>query len=252
MDKFDRLINVVNTLRSPGGCPWDKKQSAESLIPYMVEELYEVIEAIDEQNQDHLKKELGDLFLHLVFQGILAEEKGWFTISDSLESISDKLIFRHPHVFGNETIADDADLNRVWETQKQKEGRKYILDGIPKQLPGLHRAYRIQSKASAAGFDWDNIEDVWRKVHEEVDELEEASGTLDKSKIEEEFGDLLFSLVNVSRHLGINADEALRKANNKFIHRFNQVEDHFKESKLSIREASLAKMDEVWDTIKHK
>jgi len=252
MEKFTQLIKIVETLRSPEGCPWDQKQNANSLLPYFIEELYEFISAVDSANFLEMKKELGDLFLHVIFQGVLAEEKGDFTIEESLSAVSEKLIARHPHVFGDTDLSSNADMNYFWENQKRGEGRNSVLEGIPKELPALHRALRIQDKASAVGFDWDDIRDVWQKIHEEADEMEIAAKDSNPDALEEELGDLLFSIVNVSRHLKINPENALRKANDKFIKRFQMIETELGQQNRQIEDCTLSELDQIWDRIKGK
>jgi MazG family protein len=252
VEKFTELIQIVQTLRSPRGCPWDRAQDANSLLPYFVEELYEFIAAVDQKNPSEIRKELGDLFLHAVFQGVLAEEGDQFTIEESLSSIIEKLIARHPHVFGNLQLDSNEDINHFWENQKHREGRKSVLEGIPKALPALHRALRIQDKAAAVGFDWDNIQDVWAKIHEETDEMEAASNEKDPNALEEELGDLLFSIVNVSRHLNINPENALRKANDKFITRFQMIEAKLEKQNRKMENCTLNELDHIWNEIKNK
>ena len=252
MKEFDKLIDIVTTLRSQNGCPWDKKQTKESLLPYLVEELYEFMDAIDQEESDEAKKELGDLFLHLVFQGIIAEEKAEFNIADSLKSINNKLISRHPHVFGNAEVLSDDEMNIRWEQQKMKEGRKHVLDGIPKALPSLQKSYRIQEKASAAGFDWENIDGVNDKIQEELLELHEAKINGNQEEIIDEMGDVLFSIVNLCRWLRINPDEALRKANNKFTKRFNTLEKDILSQNKSFQNFTLDELEELWQKNKRK
>jgi len=250
MDAFDRLIEIVKHLRSDEGCPWDRQQTAESLVPYLVEELHEYVDSLDRDDHEERKKELGDLFLHLVFQGVLAEEKGEFTISGSLDSISDKLVSRHPHVFGDAEYSGEEELNRRWEQQKLREGRKYTLDGIPVSLPTLHRSYRIQEKAAARGFDWNSSEGVLDKIREEIGELEAAREGGDREEMMDEMGDILFSIVNLCRWMRINPDEALRKANNKFSGRFRLLEEQILTSGRNFSEFSIEELEEIWQTVK--
>jgi MazG family protein len=225
-DSFIELLEVLRKLRAPGGCPWDRKQTSESLIPYLMEETYEIIEAIEKCEIDTLKEELGDLTLHILFQAELAREAGQFDIIDSLKCISEKLIRRHPHVFDKNNIEQtESDINMSWEVAKQKEKKRdNILDGVPKNLPALIRARRIQEKAANVGFDWNNLSPVLEKVDEEVLELKEAIASKDPENIKDELGDVLFSLVNLSRFLNINPEDSLRMSISKFEARFGKVE----------------------------
>ncbi|HAE87578.1 TPA: nucleoside triphosphate pyrophosphohydrolase [Candidatus Marinimicrobia bacterium] len=250
MKEFSDLVEIIKKLRSPEGCPWDREQTPESLIPFMIEEVYEVIDALDHRNDRDLVKELGDVMLHLVFQAVLAEEDNRFTIRDVLLQINHKMISRHPHVFTNKVFKSEEEIHHYWEKKKKAEGRKRLLDGIPNELPSLHKAYRVQSKASMVGFDWDKIHDVWEKIREEVRELEDASREKDAAAMEMEFGDLLFSLVNVGRFMGINADEALRKSTDKFIRRFHRVEEMAERNKTDLRALSLDELENMWQQVK--
>lgn len=250
-EKFDDLIEVLKKLRAPGGCDWDRAQTSTSLIPYLLEETYEVIEAIEENNTETLKEELGDLSLHIIFQAELAEEKGDFTIADALNGVSEKLIRRHPQVFGDKKNSNLADQNKSWEKVKQKEKkRKNFLDGVPKNLPALTRARRIQEKASHVGFDWKEINPVWDKVHEEIDELKEAVANNDKDSIKDELGDVFFSLVNLGRFLDVSGEDALRMTISKFENRFAKVEEELKMRGSSMEDSNLDEMDEIWNDIK--
>jgi tetrapyrrole methylase family protein / MazG family protein len=250
MKEFSELVDIIKKLRSPEGCPWDREQTPESLIPFMVEEVYEVIDALDHKNDRELVKELGDVLLHLIFQAVMAEEDGRFTVRDVLNHIKHKMISRHPHVFTDKIFNSDEDIHAYWENKKKTEGRKRLLDGIPDELPSLHKAYRVQSKASMVGFDWDKIHDVWEKIREEIGELETASAQNNRPALEMEFGDLLFSLVNVGRFLGINADEALRKSTDKFIGRFHRVEKMAEEERTDLRTLSLDELESLWQQAK--
>lgn len=252
MKEFDQLIDLLKVLRSPEGCPWDRKQTKESLLPYLIEEVHEFMETVDDNDPAEGAKELGDLFLHLVFQGVIAEEKGQYRIADSLSGIREKLIRRHPHVFSDTETGTEEELNVRWEQQKMKEGRKKVLDGIPATLPTLHKSYRIQEKAAAAGFDWLEIDGVYNKIHEELDELQEALEEKDKAHQIEEMGDLIFSMINLCRWLQINPDEALRKANNKFIQRFNAVENALQRSGRTFSDHSLDELESIWQQEKMK
>lgn len=247
---FDTLIEIMNTLRGPDGCPWDREQTHASLKPYLIEETYEVLEALDHEDPVHIREELGDLLLQSVFHAQLAKESDQFDIYDVLETIIEKMIRRHPHVFGDVEIHSADEQISHWEKIKFKEGKKSVIDGVPKTAPALLRAYRIQQKAAAVGFDWPQTQPVFDKVQEEFQELLEAIDQQDEANIEEEFGDLLFSLVNLSRFIKKNPEEALRKATNKFIRRFNALEEHYRKDKKDIRNSSLEEMDRIWNTVK--
>tara|TARA_Y100000588_G_scaffold89911_1_gene96497 strand:+ start:1408 stop:2202 length:795 start_codon:yes stop_codon:yes gene_type:complete len=252
-DKFIELLNIIKKLRSPEGCPWDRKQTPESLIPYLLEETYEVIEAIEEKNVETLKEELGDLMLHILFQSELANELGKFSIEDSLNNVSEKLIRRHPHVFEKNNDISKEDINKSWELSKQKEkSRINVLDGVPKVLPALVRASRIQEKAANVGFDWKELTPVINKLEEEILELKEAIELKKSENIKEEMGDVLFSIVNLSRFLDINAEDALRMTILKFESRFGQVEEELTRRGKSFSDSSLEEMDSIWNQIKKK
>jgi tetrapyrrole methylase family protein/MazG family protein len=249
-DKFIELLEVLRRLRAPDGCPWDREQTAESLVPYLLEETYEIIEAIEEGDTQTLKEELGDLTLHILFQAELAREDGKFEIADSLHHISEKLIRRHPHVFDPD-YDEDADINLSWERAKQKEkSRKNLLDGVPKNLPALTRARRIQEKAANVGFDWKDIQPVWEKVEEELKELKVEIRKNDPEKVKDEMGDVLFSLVNLSRFLDISPEDALRMTISKFEMRFAKVEKELKKKGKDFSDSSLEEMDGIWNDIK--
>ena len=244
MNNFNKLIKIVKTLRSPNGCDWDKEQTHESLIPYLLEETYEVIEAIDNKNYDALKEELGDLMLHVIFQADLAAEKNKFSIEDSIDSINKKLINRHPHIFGDKKNKNLQKGN--WESQKQKEKKRdSILDGVPISLPALLKARRIQEKAASVGFDWDKKEQVFNKIEEEINELKEALST--NIGIEEELGDVLFTIVNLSRHLNLDPEKTLKLSIEKFSRRFKSIEKELKEKKIKMENLSLNELDEIWN-----
>jgi len=251
---YIELLEVLRKLRAPEGCPWDRKQTSESLVPYLLEETYEIIEAIEEGDVETLKEELGDLSLHILFQAELARESGKFNISDSLKHISEKLIRRHPHVFNkNNSKQSIDDINKSWETEKQKEKqRNNILDGVPKNLPALIRARRIQEKAANVGFDWDDKQPILDKIDEEVAELKEAITLKDPENIKDEIGDVLFSMVNLSRFLDINPEDALRMTISKFETRFAQVEKELKKRGKSLTDSTLEEMDEIWNLVKKK
>ena len=251
-DQFEELINIVERLRGPDGCPWDQKQTPASLISYLLEETYEVIEAIDDKDWDGLKEEIGDLMLHIVFQATIAKEEDLFDISESLKNINEKLIRRHPHVFDKKKIVKD-NIKPSWELQKHKEKKRNSrLDGVPESLPGLIRAQRIQEKASYVGFDFQSEDEIWNKISEELEELKNAQQNNNKDEMLEEIGDAIFSLINLARFLGVSADDALRKSNNKFISRFKVIENELKKRGKNIEESSLNEMDKIWIAIKKK
>lgn len=252
-EAFLQLVAIVERLRSERGCPWDRQQTPSSLIPYMLEETYEVIESIEADDQQALKEELGDLLLHIVFQSRMAEEQQQFTLAESIQAVVDKLIRRHPHVFSDVQVQDTAEIRQRWESAKQREkGRESLLDGVPRTLPALTRARRVQEKAAAAGFDWPEIAAVWAKVNEELEELRVAHTQADPEAIAEEFGDVLFSLVNLGRFLHLSAEEALRQAIAKFEHRFRGIEQELARRGRRLDEASLAEMDAIWDSFRRR
>ena len=250
-NQFEELVKIVSELRAPDGCPWDREQTNQSLLPYFIEEAYELIESVDEKNWENVKEELGDLLLHVVFQGSIAEQDGKFQLVESLLTVNEKLISRHPHVFGDAQADEAFHAKQNWEAAKHKEkGRDSRLDGVPKNLPALVRAQRLQQKASYAGFDWDKVEQVWEKIHEEILELKEAQLSNNKKHIEEEIGDVIFAVVNLARFLDISAENSLRKTNKKFINRFKKVEEKIKEQGKEIDDATLEEMDAIWNEAK--
>lgn len=260
MEAFGRLLDVLDNLREK--CPWDRKQTNESLRPNTIEETYELSDALMKDDVPNIEKELGDVLLHVCFYSKIAQEKQQFDVADVCNKLCDKLIFRHPHVYPPKESVCKADGNlsaeqvlQNWEQikQKEKDGNKTVLSGVPSSLPTLIKADRIQEKASNVGFDWEKKEDVWDKVKEELGEFEaEMKCEADKSRMEDEFGDLLFSLVNAARLYGINPDTALEHTNQKFITRFNYVEQHAKASGKKINDLSLAEMDALWNEAKKK
>jgi XTP/dITP diphosphohydrolase len=245
-NSFQEFVGIVKRLRKE--CPWDREQTNDSIKANTIEEAYEVVEAIDNKNYEELKKELGDLLLHVVFHSTIAEEENHFKLDEVITSIQEKLIRRHPHVFGNTEVTDAEHVKKNWEKIKLKEGRKSVVDGVPVSLPALQKAHRLQEKASKVGFDWENKEDVWKKVEEELLEIKDAGDNLEE--LEKEFGDLLFSLVNYSRFLGINPENALRKTNEKFVKRFKYVEEEIKKSGRKLSESDLKEMDKFWNQSK--
>ncbi len=250
MQAFGRLLDIMDELRAK--CPWDKEQTNESLRANTIEETYELAEAIIDDNDKEIKKELGDLLLHIVFYAKIGEEKHAFDIADVCNAICEKLIFRHPHVFG-ETEADSArSVEKSWEEIKLKEkgGNKTVLEGVPSSLPSLVKAYRIQDKARNAGFDWNKRGDVWAKVKEEIAELETEIEQLDAENTEKEFGDVLFSIINAARLYRVNPDNALERTNKKFIHRFNYLEKTAGKQGKLLKEMTLDEMEEIWQEAK--
>lgn len=248
------LVEVMETLRSPGGCPWDLEQTHASLKKYMVEEVYEVLEAIDLQDVDKLCDELGDLLLQIVFHARIAQERGDFTVRDVINTVTEKMLRRHPHVFGN-TSADTADAVMVnWEkikkTERAGQDRKSLLDGVPTGLPSLMRAYKLQGKAAKIGFDWDNMGDVWEKVKEEAEEFKEACTHNNSNEMEQEMGDLLFAMVNLSRFAGIEPETALHRANRKFIRRFQMMEEIALVQGVRMENLTLCELDGLWNRAK--
>jgi len=251
MDKrlvaFKRLLNIMDDLREK--CPWDQKQTLESLRNLTIEETYELADAITAQNLNEIKGEIGDLLLHMVFYCKIASEKKAFDIADALNTVCDKLIHRHPHIYGDVVVQDEEEVKKNWEKLKLKEGRKSVLEGVPHSLPALVKATRIQEKAKGIGFEWENAKDVWKKVKEEIDEFEvELNNNSDKK--EEEFGDLLFSLVNYARFIDLSPESALSKTNQKFITRFQLMEDLIIKDENKIQDMSLLEMDQYWDRAK--
>jgi MazG family protein len=246
-NELAKLIEIVRTLRGPSGCEWDQAQTATSLSPYFLEEAHETIEAIHENDHQKLKEELGDLLLHIVFQSEIAEENKQFRLSDSIRNINEKLVRRHPHVYGDVNVKNVQEIKQNWEEIKLKEGRDSLMEGLPKTLPALLLARRIQERAAEVGFDWDKIDLVWEKVHEELDELKDALKLSDDKNIKLEFGDLLFSLVNLSRFLNINPEEALYSTSKKFVKRFQYIEKELAAKNIQLKDATLEEMDRLWN-----
>lgn len=247
--KFRELLEIMDKLRAK--CPWDKKQSIESLRYLTIEETYELSDAILENDMDEIRKELGDLLLHIVFYAKIGSESGVFDMATVIQGINEKLKIRHPHIFGDVKVNDDEDVKNNWERIKLKEGRTSVLSGVPASLPALVKAYRIQEKVRGVGFDWKNREQVWEKVLEELEELRtEVDKDADKELIEGEFGDLLFVLINYSRFIGVNPENALSKTNLKVIKRFNFIEEQAKLLGKNIHDMSLSEMDKLWDKAK--
>jgi len=247
---FADLVEIVTILRKE--CPWDRKQTHQSIKDNLIEEAYEAVEAIDTKDFGELKKELGDVLLHVVFHSNMAAESENFAIEDVIYSIQEKLIRRHPHVFGDEVAEDEKQVAENWESIKLEEGKNSVLEGIPKQLPALIRAQRMQEKAANVGFDWPEFEQVWEKLEEELHEFREALEEGNRKESHKEFGDLLFSLVNVGRFFDLNAEDSLRSTNKKFINRFQFIEQQLKDQDKSISEVTLGEMDKHWEQAKSK
>ncbi len=248
---FARLLEIMDELRAK--CPWDKKQTLESLRHLTIEETYELADAIIDNDLQEIKKELGDLLLHIVFYAKIGEELGAFDIKDVLDSINAKLISRHPHIYGDVKVENDEQVKENWEKIKLKEGKKKVLSGVPLSLPAMIKAYRIQDKARGVGFDWEQPHQVWDKVMEELNELKtEVENNQSQAKIEEEFGDLLFALINYARFIDVNPESALERTNKKFIRRFEYLEQKTRENNQDMRKMTLDEMDVFWNEAKKK
>ena len=253
MNDLYRLVEVMKRLRSEHGCPWDREQTHETLKPYLLEEAYEVLNAIDSKDDTHLMEELGDLLLQIVFHAQLAAEEGRFTIDDVARSIVNKLVRRHPHVFSDVKVKNAQEVLKNWEQIKKDEGKKSVLDGVPEHLPALLKARRVQEKAKRVGFDWDSVDGVVEKLVEEIKELIEAVAKDKVKDAEEEFGDILFSLVNISRFLGIDAEDSLRKTINKFMKRFYYIEEKVKKKgNKPLGDHTLKELDGLWEEAKNE
>lgn len=252
-ERFESLVGIMAKLRQPDGCPWDIEQTHRSLRQYLLEETYEVLECLDEDNLKELPKELGDLLLQVIFHAQIGEENREFDISDVISHITKKLIARHPHVFGDEKISSAKEQEKNWERLKMsQEGKRSVISGIPHHLPALQGALRLQQKAATVGFDWPDINGVWKKVDEEFDEFKTAIESGDQSHIAEEYGDLLFALVNLGRFIDCNPEDALRGTISKFIFRFQYIEQYFEKQGRELKDVSLAEMDTVWEKSKEK
>ncbi len=254
MNEFHKLVEIMAVLRSADGCPWDKEQTRESLKPFLIEETYEVLEAIDEGEPDKIKEELGDLLFQVVFHCQIAKENGEFDINDVIENIYKKMISRHPHVFGSARLKTSEEVLKQWDERKKEEGKikKSILEGIPKELPSLLRAQKLQAKAAKVGFDWQRVEDVLEKLEEELYEFRNVLKNKKQKEIEDELGDIFFVLVNISRFVGVNPEDALRKTISKFISRFRYIEMRAADAGKNLSDMSLEDMDALWDEAKAK
>jgi MazG family protein len=245
---FNRLVGIMDDLREK--CPWDKKQTIQTLRTLTIEEMYELADAITNEDWDGMKEELGDLLLHIVFYAKIGQEQNRFTLDEAINKICDKLISRHPHIYADVKVNDEEEVKRNWENLKLKEGKTSVLGGVPVSLPATVKAIRLQEKAAQVKFEWDTTDQVWDKVQEEVQELHEAVAMKDEDKIEEEFGDLIFSLINYARFLHIDAENALERTNKKFIARFMQMEKQALSQGKALADMSLSEMDAIWDSIK--
>lgn len=249
---FEELLNIVSKLRSPEGCPWDREQTLETLKPFLIEEFYEVIDAIEDDDAEGVKEELGDLLFQIVLQSQLYKEDGVFDINDVIDGIAGKMVRRHPHVFGNKKLNTSEQVEDWWVEHKNKEGKGYdsAIGGVPKALPALLRAQKIQLKATKVGFDWENIEDVFKKLAEESAELRDAISSNNQREIEEEIGDLFFVLVRIANSVNVNPEDALRKTIRKFTHRFEYMETEASHQGKKLSEMNLAEMDVLWNEAK--
>ncbi len=252
MMKFDELVDIVAKLRGPDGCPWDREQTRESLKPFLIEEFYELIDAIDENDNNGIKEEMGDLLFQIVLQSQLFSEEGEFDVNEVIDGIARKMVSRHPHVFGDKVIETSDEVEVWWQEHKRREGKGYdsAIGGVPRALPALLRAQKIQLKASKVGFDWDSIGDVFGKIEEEINEFREAVERNDPDKIEDELGDLLFVLVRVANFVDVNPEDALRRTIRKFIGRFSYVENEASKQGRKLSEMTLAEMDVLWNEAK--
>ncbi len=248
--KFERLVDIMRKLRAPKGCPWDREQTPQSIAPYLLEETYETLEAIDSGNNKEIAEELGDLLLQIVFQAQMADEAKRFTIEDVIDSICNKLIHRHPHVFGETKVKGTKDVLENWEKLKKTEGKKTLLGGVPKTLPALLKAFRLGQKASRVGFDWQDSEGILAKVEEEARELHDAKKSGNIDEIEHEYGDLLLILANLGRFLELDPETALRKATGRFMKRFLWMETEAERKKLDVHALSAKKWDDLWNEAK--
>ena len=256
MEEFDRLITIMDRLRGPGGCPWDAEQDHKSIMKHLIEEAYELADAVESGDPESMAEELGDVLLQVVFHSTIAKENNTFTLSAVINHLCDKLIHRHPHVFGDATVRDSKEVIRNWEKLKKKENgkqeRKSILSGIPESLPALLQAFKIQSTVSRVGFDWEAPQEVLLKIDEEQAELADAMEAGDNEKIENEIGDLIFSVVNLARLLHVDPESALRKTNRKFTRRFFEIEKAAKEKGIRLADMPMKEKDEIWEAAKNK
>ncbi|MCQ2228666.1 MAG: nucleoside triphosphate pyrophosphohydrolase [Bacteroidales bacterium] len=250
LNQYQRFIEVLQRLRKE--CPWDREQTWQSLRTNTIEEVYELVDAIQKCDNKEVQKELGDVFLHVNFYALIAQEQGLFNMADVIDSLCQKLIYRHPHVFGNAEAQTSDDVSHNWEQLKlkEKDGNKSVLSGVPSALPALIKAYRVQGKAKGVGFDWDNVDGAWDKLQEEIAEFKQEVDKNDKDNMEAEFGDMLFSLINIARHYHINPENALERTNQKFIRRFNYLEEHTIKQGRDLKDMTLEEMDKYWNEAK--
>lgn len=250
-NEFGDLVSIIAKLRAPGGCPWDREQTHKDINPYMLEEVHEAMEAIDRNDMDSLKEELGDLMLHIVFHAQMADEAGNFNIDDVINGVCEKLVHRHPHVFGDKKVKGAKEVVRRWEQLKKKEN-KSVLGGVPAELPALLKAFRLGEKAGRIGFDWTDMDGILDKLNEEIKELREAKEANNNAGIEHEYGDLLFTLANIGRFLKVNPEESLRKSTNRFIERFNLMEEEAGRKGLDLHNITLVEWNRLWERAKAK
>lgn len=248
MKEFDEFVSIMKRLRTE--CPWDREQTHESLKKHFIEETYEAIDAIDRKHYADLRGELGDVALQIVFHAIIAEEERLFTLEEVFAEITQKLIRRHPHVFGEAVVHSSGDQSALWDKIKMEEGRNSVLEGVPRHLPALMKAEKVQKKAAKVGFDWKVKEEVWRKVEEELNELQHAAASGDQSEVKKEFGDVLFSLVNYARFIGVEPEDSLHASIQKFMERFHFIEQTLKEQKKEIRDTGMEELDALWNEAK--
>lgn len=249
-ETFLRLVKIMDELREQ--CPWDRKQTIQTLRQMTIEETYELADAITDEDWKGIKEEIGDLMLHIVFYAKIGTEQKQFTLEEAINSICDKLIARHPHIYGDVKVNNEDDVKSNWEKLKLKEGKKSVLSGVPVSLPAMVKAMRLQEKAKQTGFEWENKEQVWEKVEEEIAELKQAIQSGEQDKTEDEFGDVVFSLINYARFLQVDAENALERTNKKFIHRFTQMEQQALKSGKDLNDMNLQEMDAIWNTIKQQ
>ena len=247
---FERMLTIMDELREQ--CPWDKKQTMDSLRYLTIEELYELSDAILDKDMSEIKKELGDLLLHIIFYARIASETNDFDISDVINGVCDKLVHRHPHIYGDIKVADEIEVKKNWERLKLKEGKKSVLEGVPKSLPAIVKAFRIQEKVRGIGFDWDNKSQIWEKVLEEIEELKVEVENKNKERIESEFGDVLFALINYARFIDVNPEDALERCNKRFIKRFQIMEKKLKEEEKDLSDMNLEEMEKYWQWAKNE
>jgi tetrapyrrole methylase family protein/MazG family protein len=249
--RFDDLVDIMTRLRGADGCPWDRRQTRETLKPFLIEETYEILEALDKEDDQGLREELGDLLFHIIFMARIAHEEGAFDIDDVISGIAEKMVRRHPHVFGNSEVSGPHEVEANWAKLKAEEKpRASLMEGIPKHLPALMGAYRLTQRASKVGFDWESKDQVWEKLEEELKEFQEALGEGHKQELREELGDVLFTLVNLARFIDVDPEDALRRVTNKFAERFRYIEQRLHEEGRDPHKATLAEMDALWEESK--